>query len=149
MSFFTKHNTNIISIEFWAVLDDMGNCTTYSVSSKTNHLKMTRSLQEHVHGFNKGITPCYISRIKHLQTPLSVDALETNPRHITICFLVLRFFLLLLLFKGIDLILSSGTDVAARFPILTLQHRNIVQEIIWPICLHSEPTSPRPRNVFN
>lgn len=103
---------------------------------------MIGSLQEHVHGFNKGITPCYISRIKHLQTPLSVDALETNPRHITICVLVLCVFLLLLLFKGIDLFLSSGTDVAARFPILTLQHRNIVQEIIWPICLHSEPTSP-------
>lgn len=103
---------------------------------------MTESLQEHVHRFNAGITLRYRSRTKHLQIPLSVDALETNPWHITVCFVGFCVFLLLLLFKGIDLFLSSGTDVAAGLTTLTLQHGNIMQVIIRPMYLHSESTSP-------
>lgn len=53
---------------------------------------MTESLQERVHRLAASTTLRYISRTKHLQIPLSVDALETNPRHITMGFVGFFWF---------------------------------------------------------
>lgn len=94
----------------------MNNCTSVNFI-KCNNLKVTST--EHCTG-SMQVMLVYIRRLEHIQTPLSVGALETKPPHGTIYFMRFCGLMLLFFFKEMDLFLSSGADVTTGFPTLIL-----------------------------